>query len=203
MFTEFKKRAALIAAILLSFTIAESASAIDAAQLAPSGQTPLYASGQQAVIPIAFAMFCRTSSFNCKKVDPAPGFVLNDARLADLQAVNRDINSRITYVADRVAAGVNDQWNVAIRTGDCEDYALTKRQELLDRGWPSDRLLLALARTPEGVGHVVLVVRTDRQDLVLDNMTDEIHPWEKTDLEFLKIQSPIDPMHWVKPVMRG
>lgn len=54
--------------------------------------------------------------------------------------------------------------------GDCEDYALEKRALLLAAGWPEEAVLLAVARLPEGELHTILIVQTDRGDLVLDNL---------------------------------
>jgi len=45
------------------------------------------------------------------------------------------------------------------RYGDCNNYALEKRRELIALGWPRAALLLAAAVTETGEGHLVLVAR--------------------------------------------
>ncbi len=43
------------------------------------------------------------------------------------------------------------------RRGNCHDYAVTKRHELIRQGWPAASLRLAVAYTPSGIGHLVVV----------------------------------------------
>ena len=62
----------------------------------------------------------------------------------------------------------------------CHDYAVTKRHELLTRGWPSRSLLLAEVVVPWGEHHLILVVRTSDGDLVLDNLNPGIKSWSRT-----------------------
>ncbi len=54
--------------------------------------------------------------------------------------------------------------------GDCEDIALLKRRDLIEKGWPVGALLMTVVRQANGEGHAVLTVLTDRGDLVLDNL---------------------------------
>ena len=85
--------------------------------------------------------------------------------------VNRAINASVTYARDVDQFGREDLWRAApLRgLGDCEDYALAKRQALLDAGTPSQALRLAICRTELQEVHAVLIVTTERGDLVLDN----------------------------------
>ena len=53
--------------------------------------------------------------------------------------------------------------------GDCEDYALLKRKLLLEQGWPNDKLGLCVCYMPDGGGHCVLWVETDKGSFILDN----------------------------------
>ena len=39
---------------------------------------------------------------------------------------------------------------------------------------------MTIVRDLDGEGHAVLTVKTDRGDFVLDNLTDEIRPWNAT-----------------------
>ncbi|MNL79260.1 hypothetical protein D3C87_2058250 [compost metagenome] len=80
--------------------------------------------------------------------------------------------------------------------GDCEDFALTKRDKLIALGWPARALRVAVAKTSWGEGHAVLVVKTDRGDLVLDNRTNVIKDWRSAGLHWTMIQSAESPKVW-------
>jgi predicted transglutaminase-like cysteine proteinase len=43
-----------------------------------------------------------------------------------------------------------------------------------------------------------LLVTSTKQQVVLDNLTDEIRPWQITDYRWLKIQSAANPRFWEK-----
>jgi hypothetical protein len=68
---------------------------------------------------------------------------------------------------------------IAPKTGNCNDYAVTKRHELLSRGWPSRALLLAEVIVPSGERHLVVVVRVKQGDFVIDNRNADIRPLEQ------------------------
>jgi len=82
--------------------------------------------------------------------------------------------------------------------GDCHDYAVTKRALLMKAGWPSSHLLLALVVAPEAAGdHLILVVRTDLGDMVLDSLAPGQTPlWWVRHYQWKKIQSLDDPNIW-------
>src|SRR5260370_2026155 len=89
--------------------------------------------------------------------------------------------------------------------GDCNDYDVTKRHELIEKGLPSKALRLAVVRTASGVGHLVLVVVTTKGDIVMDDLTEAIRPRQSTDYHWLKIQSATDSKFWheiKRPVIR-
>ena len=99
---------------------------------------------------------------------PAP-VTLTKARKAELAKVNREVN-RAIRPQENPNGVTAEEWLVAPRDGDCNDFAVTKRHELLARGWPSRSLLLAEAVVASGEHHLVLVVRTREDDVVLDNL---------------------------------
>ena len=47
-----------------------------------------------------------------------------------------------------------------------------------------------------GEGHAVLTVLTDRGDLILDNLTDEVPVWDETAYRYVKRQSTKNPGLW-------
>ena len=46
----------------------------------------------------------------------------------------------VQHRTDLYQYGVPEFWTVAGKFGDCEDYALAKRNALLNAGWPKDKL---------------------------------------------------------------
>jgi len=91
-----------------------------------------------------------------------------------------------------------DHWDYPIDgKGDCKVYALYKRKLLVDAGFPRQALLMTVVRDLEGEGHAILTVKTDRGEFVLDNLTDEIRPWDATGYTFIKRQSQSDPNVWL------
>jgi predicted transglutaminase-like cysteine proteinase len=88
-------------------------------------------------------------------------------------------------------------WTLPFDRGDCEDYVLLKRRLLIDRGWPSGALLIAVVFDEVGDGHAVLIARTDQGELVLDNKVETIRLWHQTAYRYVKRQSASDPNNWV------
>lgn len=83
-------------------------------------------------------------------------------------AVDQQVNAAIAPVA----AEWPDVWrDDSPASGDCEDYALSKRRRLLDMGFnPLNIAPLLTYGTWHGPGHMRLAVHTNRGWLVLDNM---------------------------------
>jgi predicted transglutaminase-like cysteine proteinase len=122
---------------------------------------------------------------------------LNGAILPEISRINRTVNRAVRSVADRRQYGVADYWSYPRSgAGDCEDYALAKKRELVAMGLPANRLLLATVHSNRIGPHAVLVLRMDEGDYVLDNLTDEILPWWETGYAFLRVQNPSEPRLW-------
>ena len=81
---------------------------------------------------------------------------------------------------------------------DCEDYVLVKQARLLKAGWPRESLLIGVVVGEESPFHAVLIVRTTKGELVLDNMTDEVREWSKTGYKWVIRQSAEYPERWVR-----
>ena len=91
-----------------------------------------------------------------------------------------------------------DHWDYPIDgKGDCKVYALYKRKLLIEQGFPRQALLMTIVRDLDGEGHAILTVKTDRGEFVLDNLTDEIRPWDATGYRYVKRQSQDDPNVWL------
>ena len=119
---------------------------------------------------------------------------LTDEAWGQLRDVNHSVNVAVGYRTDMDLYGKLEHWTPAVAEGDCEDYALTKRQRLLALGWPLKALRLAVCRV-EGQGHAVLTVDTDRGVYVLDNRYPRVMPWK--DLPYVWISRQATEGGWV------
>lgn len=150
--------------------------------------------------PTGFYVMCSVIPSACKvqrarNVGTAAGNIkLTVDTLGLLDRVNREVNGAMR---PRAETGLTDVWQIGGSSGDCEDYALTKRAALLRKGFPSSALLMTTVVTGRGEPHAVLMVRTDRGDFVLDNLNQIVKPWNSTGYRFVSMQSPDNPRIWV------
>ena len=148
--------------------------------------------------PFAQVLFCAQNPAECRDNNGSEVLALTEKDMLQLKNVNSSVNRTIIGRNDSRSELNGDVWKVNVRSGDCEDFALTKRSRLMAMGWSSRALRIATAYTPAGEGHAVLVVRTDKGDLVLDNRQSSIKNWRDTDLRWDKIQSGTDPYVWYR-----
>lgn len=141
--------------------------------------------------PFAFIRYCVASPEACR-VGGSGNLEWTSEMQALVARINTSVNRTIRPVNDRAG----DVWQANVAAGDCEEFALTKRERLLKMGLPASALRMAVATTASGEGHAVLVVSTPSGDFVLDNRLDRILLWHQTDLTFLKIASSADPRLW-------
>jgi predicted transglutaminase-like cysteine proteinase len=141
-----------------------------------------------AFAPPAFYDFCKRERRLCNSTGSAKVAQLTPARLAELKSVNQSVNARIKQKLDSASTGKDDVWGLPSNAGDCEDFAILKKHELMKRGWPSSALLLTVV-TYMGQGHVLLTVRTEQGDMVLDNRTNSVKDWSRTPYRFFARQS--------------
>jgi predicted transglutaminase-like cysteine proteinase len=116
-----------------------------------------------------------------------------------LNKINREVNAAIEPISNLEHWGtIADHWDYPTDgKGDCKIYALQERKLLIEQGFPRQALLMTIVKDQNDEGHAVLTVVTSLGDFILDNMTNEIRPWEKTAYRFLKRQSQEDPNIWV------
>lgn len=148
--------------------------------------------------PIGHYEFCKREAQECniasRDTSPLP---LGHANWQRIVEVNLSVNERIKPMTDMEIYGVEEYWTYPTTVGDCEDYVLLKQRELQKAGIPISDLLITVLRKPDGEGHAVLTVRTDRGDFVLDNLTDEVLRWNETDYTYLKRQATNNTGRWV------
>lgn len=148
--------------------------------------------------PFGFVKFCEREPDECRQGALEEGrFEVTPARFQELNEINRTINHAVEPATDLDIYGLTEYWTLPGAKGDCEDYALLKRQQLMRRGWPAPALLMTVVRDEKAEGHAVLTVRTAQGDFILDNKTDEVRPWFKVPYTFVMRQSYVDPKVWV------
>ena len=148
--------------------------------------------------PIGHYRFCQESPQECAATGAGRLAVsLNERLWQQLIDVNSAVNRAIQPITDADLFGEPEVWYYPTVAGDCEDYVLLKRRELINLGWPAGALLITVVRRMDGEGHAVLTVRTDRGDLILDNLQPEIRPWHETSYLYIKRQSDLDAGRWV------
>jgi predicted transglutaminase-like cysteine proteinase len=148
--------------------------------------------------PMAFTQFCLKYPGDCKSGRPLFGgdrVELNDMRRSELETVNRTVNSSIQPARNDDGLA-SEKWLLSPLRGDCNDYAVTKRHQLIAKGWSARAVLLSEVVTASGEHHLVTVVRTSGGDLVLDNLTDQIMPWSRTPYRWVRMQTPKNPNYW-------
>ena len=149
--------------------------------------------------PIGHYEFCRDNPNACsaKQSDTGP-MQLTEATWKTILKVNYDVNTRIQPLTDEEIYGVEEKWAYPTDVGDCEDYVLLKQKLLVKQGFSPSDLLITVVLQPNGEGHAVLTVRTDRGDFVLDNMRNKVLLWSDTEYTYLKRQSTLSAAKWVK-----
>ena len=78
-----------------------------------------------------------------------------------------------------------------------QQYNRERFLDLISAGWDPSALLMTVVREQNGDGHAVLMVRTDRGDLILDNQNGKVLLWKDTPYDFIKRQSQADAGKWV------
>jgi predicted transglutaminase-like cysteine proteinase len=148
--------------------------------------------------PFGFVSFCERHRSECRQGPLEEARIeLTPERLDELDHVNRSVNKLIEPATDQEIYGVAEYWAIPMSRGDCEDYALLKRQVLMMRGWPASALLLTVVRDEKGEGHAILTARTAKGDYILDNKVDDLKAWHATGYVYIMRQSYIDPKVWV------
>lgn len=185
--------------IALSILVTACASQIPNAKPMPVGSVVRAPSG--------FIDFCMREHGACTEVSNATGAItaaavadekvaLTPERWQQLNGINENVNQSVRPLTDMQQFGTPEYWQVATTAGDCEDYALLKRKQLLQLGWPVEALTLATARNRFGELHAVLIVGTDHGDFVMDNATNFVQAWNDTPYQWVSRQDPLTPLTW-------
>lgn len=156
--------------------------------------------GEPTTVPFGWADFCRHYEGECDGAPLAPLDIdLTAKTIKEIERINQWVNAHIAPVSDMEHWGVLDQWDYPTdRKGDCEDYALLKRRFLLEEGFPRQAILMTVVKDARNEGHALLTVKTNAGEFILDNLNNEMKPWDKAGYRFVKRQSQGDQNVWVQ-----
>ncbi|MET0219653.1 MAG: transglutaminase-like cysteine peptidase [Tardiphaga sp.] len=153
---------------------------------------------QPSLAPIGHTQFCQHYPSDCEAVAAKPELPRDPAaRLAALRSVHDKVNGGIAPRTD--TDPVDRNWLIWPRAGDCDDYAVTKRHVLLEKGWPSSDLLLAeVVLLATGEHHLLLVVRDGADAWVLDNRKKDLVrvPELYDEYTWVRIEAADNPQFW-------
>jgi predicted transglutaminase-like cysteine proteinase len=160
--------------------------------------------------PYGWRHFCAAQPAECETAPTLPSLVqLTVQSWTELNKINAIVNEEIEPISDEDHYRIYEQnilnwWTYPDDgKGNCNDYAMMKRKLLIEAGWPMTALWLTVVIDYHGAGHLVLMIRTDRGDLILDNMRKQIVRWNRTSYRFVMRQSELDPNNWVSIEAKG
>lgn len=148
--------------------------------------------------PMGWLRLCQTNPSECVlDLSEATSVTLDVGTWQRILDVNKTVNAAIKPMSDMDQWGVVEHWGLPTSgAGDCEDYALLKRQRLAEFGIPRRAMLMTVVIDETGGGHAILTIRTDRGDFILDNKRNAILSWEATGYRYVKRESQ-DVAGWV------
>lgn len=150
----------------------------------------LLAAVRPALAPAGFLDLCRRDPGECRDETPdAPAPRFSPAVWSELVAANDLVNHRMRPRTDMEVYGEEEHWASASDPqdrGDCEDFALAKRRELVRMGYPKSALAMAVVFSARTGRHAVLVASTSEGDYVLDSLSPWVRPWRSAGYMFLE-----------------
>ena len=169
----------------------KSVSTVVVLLLALLGMTAASPALARSKAPLGYQLMCLQSPAECKGGGKATVKATENV-MTTLKRVNHRINSTMKPRRDSGA----DIWDAkASAYGDCEDFVLAKRRELIAAGLPANALRIAYVKTRAGVGHAILVVNTGKGKFVLDNLTNSIKPLSQAGYRVVSMQGA-NPGNW-------
>ena len=157
----------------------------------------LMQTGGRTTQPVGHYEFCQRDPGECAEKSSGKPIELTRNLWAAMVDINNTVNVMVAPKTDMEIWGREEVWSYPNKVGDCEDYVLEKRRELMKLGVPAGNLLITVVRQPNGDGHAVLTVNTTRGDYILDNLEPRVLAWTDTDYTYLKRQSAKNSGAWV------
>ncbi len=148
--------------------------------------------------PIGHYRFCQSHESECAANAPAAAAPkITEFGWNLVKQINSSVNQAIVPMTDEDVYGRDEVWAYPGEAGDCEDFALLKRKELIANGFAEANLLITVVRKLDGEGHAVLTLRSASGDYILDNLDNDVKLWSQTSYRFLKRQASSDAGRWV------
>ncbi|WP_366871428.1 transglutaminase-like cysteine peptidase [uncultured Ruegeria sp.] len=183
----FSGHFSMVALVAGSTLIGSVASARDAAFIQSVSASPPPSGARQ---------LCHQYTWACAHKGAASLSSAQEMKLVN--QINRRVNASTREITDQSQYKTREMWALpTTRGGDCEDFALLKKRDLIKAGIDPRKLLLATVLDTRRNSHAVLVYRSNQGDLVLDNLTNQVKPWSATRYLFLRMQDPKQPRNWV------
>jgi predicted transglutaminase-like cysteine proteinase len=148
--------------------------------------------------PLGHTLFCLQYEHDCARTQSTEAMPTSpEGRWRKMELINTSVNATIARKLN--ADPAKTSWRLAPQEGNCNDYAVTKRHELLKAGWPSSSLLLAeVTLISSGEHHLILIVKGDQTSWALDNLRDTIVTVAAAQYDYVlkRIESSEDPRFW-------
>ena len=150
---------------------------------------------------------CGKNEYSICKMEEWKTFLQGEAgkpRLTQMAEVNAFAN-RYPYIEDMVNWGVEDYWATVYefqrKSGDCEDYAISKYMSLRALGFGEDdmRIIIVQDLNLGGILHAVLVVFEGGQVYILDNQIKQV--MLAVNIYHYKPIYSINEKHWWRHIM--
>ena len=188
----FSQNTLRLATVSLSFTVIAAAAQAQTVAALPTSSQSVAKVGTAKPIA-AWTRFCQQRPEECADDVSEPATItLTPQAWKTIVQVNRQVNGAIKAKTDQDHWGVEDRWDFAEDGyGDCEDYQLVKRKQLVKAGFPRRALRMTVVIDEDGAGHAVMMVRTDRGDFVLDNKKNAVLPWHQTGYTYVKREGDV------------
>lgn len=156
---------------------------------------PAAAAATEKIIPTGYISLCKERPPFCVRdraqVSHTLPYATNPMTLQILQRVNTKWNARIKAVVDN-----GEHWTGSTLQGDCEEFAIAKRNDLLSRNFLPSQVLLVRVLDKEGAGHLITAVRTDVGIYILDNLYANILTFEESGYVLTSRQREDNPHEW-------
>ena len=150
---ELAMRYLWLAALATALGLGAPAAAGAAVAATEWGSLAGLATGRVAQAPAGWLNYCMADLATCLQTSEVMLAEPTAELLALVDRVQREVNAR---VQPRAEPPGRDLWQVAVGSGDCEDYALAKQAELRAAGVPAAATRLVTARIASGEMHAVL-----------------------------------------------
>ncbi|WP_202899087.1 transglutaminase-like cysteine peptidase [Ahrensia sp. 13_GOM-1096m] len=164
---------------------------------APASAKTWLKTGGASKTPFGHYEYCKRGGSHCGSQRAVAPAQMTESRWAKIRRINTAVNKQIKPVLDINSRGVNEYWEVPKSQGDCEDYALLKRSRMMAAGFKASQLPLTKVRLPNGQAHIVLIVRTNQGDYMLDNLSNRVQPVSKVRYRFLSMQASNNANNWL------